>query len=342
MRRFLLTGSLLAVAAAAFAANPFYLDHSGALWNASSTANGLLLTATKDSTEVVHSLVPFPIGIAGSNDSQIQVAADDLTGKVMVVWQRNWSESASEIMLAVWRGGTWERIEHLSHDFGAHPRNPTILLSVASTTVPDPTHPEDPTLATVVSDSFLHVLWWQGVSGMAQSAQYALLRLTGDPSDPTDLTQTDLDAYAGPTVACDAAPAESTLEHPLFASQAAPDQAVLLFASPRNCLTHLLQVSFGLEPTSGDSTITVVSQRRRHTPIFGVRKEFPLIQDLSMEGARVILGANLKPVVYRVAGGNTLEYVMATDTGWTSLRTLVASDALTLDQAIPLVENLVR
>ncbi len=337
MRRFLLASSLLAVAAAAFAANPFYLDHSGVLWNASSTANGLLLTATKDATEVVHSVVPFPIAIAGSNDAQIQVVADDLTGKVMVVWQRNWSESASEIMLAVWRGGTWERIEHLSHDLGAYPRNPTTLLTVASTTVPDPEHPEDATLATVVTDSFLHVLWWQGVSGMAQSAQYALLRLTGDPSDPTDLTLTDLDTHAGPTVACDTPPAESTLEHPLFASQSAPDQAVLLFASPRNCMTHLLQVGFALDPT-----IPVVSQRRRHTPIFGVRKEFPLIQDLSMEGARVILGANLKPVVYRVVGGNTLEYVMATDTGWTPLRNLVASDGLTLDQAIPLVENLVR
>ena len=69
---------------------------------------------------------------AGTSDTQIQVAADELTGKVVVVWQRNWSDDASEIMLAVWRDGDWERVEHLTEDLSAHPRNPAIQLSDVS------------------------------------------------------------------------------------------------------------------------------------------------------------------------------------------------------------------
>jgi hypothetical protein len=342
MRRVLLACSFLIAATAALAAGSFYLDRTGTLWNATSTQNGLVLTATRAGVQVVNSNVPFPIGLAGSNDAQIQVAADDLTGKVVVVWQRNWSETASEIMLAVWSDGKWERIDHLSSNLGAHPRNPTIQLSEVSTSVPDPEHPEDPTLATTVADSFLHVLWWQGATAADENAEYALLCLTGDPGDPDNLVEKDLDSFAVTGTGCQTPPAADVLEHPLFAVQNDSSKALVFFGSETNCMFQLLEVSFTLDSNSSsdDGGMTAVVQRRRHTPIFGVRKDFPMIQDLSMEGARVVLGGNLAPVVYRVINGNTLEYLMASAAGWTPRRTLVTSDGLTMDQAIPLVENL--
>lgn len=345
MRRTLLTLALLLAATAAWAASPFFLDRNGVLWTASSVDSGLLLSGQQNGKEVVHSVVPFAVGLAGTNDTQIQVAADEATGKVAVVWQRNWSAAASEIMLAVWRDGSWERIEHLSQNLDAHPRNPTIQLSEAVTTVPDPDHPDDPTLATVVQDSFLNVLWWEGAEGGDQNAEYALLRLNGDPSDPGNLLEKNLDSLAGIGLSCDTPASPDVLEHPLFAAQNVRDKATVFFGSERNCLFQLLDITFVLnDPTSSSAPggMTVVAQRRRHMPIFGVRKAFPMVQDLSMEGARLILGANLFPVVYRVVNGNTVEYLMATETGWTSRRTLAVADGLTMDQAIPLVENLAR
>jgi hypothetical protein len=338
MRRTLLTLALLLAATAALAANPYFLDRNAVLWKASSTQQGLVLTGERGGEVLVRSLVPFTLGVAGAGDTQIQVAADELTGKVAVVWQRNWSAEASEIMLAVWRDGSWERIERLSSDLGAHPRNPTIQLSDVTTTDPDPGAPDDPSKATIVRDTFLHVIWWQGTGD--QSAEYALLRLTADTGEPEDLVLRHLDGFVGIGMACDTPAPPDVLEHPLFAAQTPRDRAFILFGSEGNCLFHLLEVSFALDKTPGG--VTVIAQRRRNMPIFGVRKFFPMTQDVSMEAARIVLGSDLKPVVYRVVNGNTVEYVTATETGWSPRRTLTVKDGLTMDQAIPLVENLAR
>jgi hypothetical protein len=340
MRRTLLTLALLLAATAALAANPYFLDRNAVLWKASSAPEGLVLTGERSGKVVVRSLVPFALGVAGASDTQIQVAADELTGKVVVVWQRNWSASASEVMLAVWRDGNWERVERLSSDLGAHPRNPTIQLSNVATDDPDPAAPDDPSKANLVRDTFLHVIWWQGTGD--QSAEYALLRLTADTGEPEDLILRHLDGFVGIGLACDTPAPPDVLDHPLFAAQTPRDRALMFFGSERNCLFQLVEIRFKLQTRATTDGVTVIAQRRRHMPIFGVRKMFAMTSDVSMEAARIVLGADLNPVIYRVLNGNTVEYVTATDTGWSPRRTLTVKDGMTMDQAIPLVENLAR
>ena len=87
--------------------------------------------------------------------------------------------------------------------------------------------------------------------------------------------------------------------------------------------------------------ITVVAQRGRHVPIFGVRKTFPMTRELDMEATRVIFGNDLAPVACRVNGAS-LQYVTYGDQGWSPRRTLTVKDGMTMDQAIPLVESLAR
>jgi hypothetical protein len=341
MRRSLLTLACLLAATAALAANPYFLDRSGVLWNASAAPEGLVLTGVQNGAVVVHSVVPFPLAVYGTSDTQIQVAADELTGNVVVVWQRNWSQDASEIMLAVWRDGSWQRVEHLTQNLAAHPRNPTIQLSEVATTVQDPSAPEDPTKATVISDSFLHVVWWEGAD--QGQASYALLWLNADAGDPNALLTQNLETFASIGLACAVPVPPTVLEHPVFGDQAPRDRAFLLFGSQRICLFQLLEVQFTLDPgpTTNPNGTPVIAQRSRHMPIFGVRKAFAMTDQLSMEGVRVVLGADLNPVVYRVVG-TTVEYVTATDTGWSPRRTLTVKDGMTMDQAIPLVERLAR
>ena len=334
MRRFVLACLLALGAGAALAANPYYLDQNGVLWQGSSSQGGLVLSATKDGSELVHSVVPFPIGIAGSNDTQIQVAADNLTGKVAVVWQRNWGAGASEIMLAVWKDGAWLQVSHLSQDMSVNPRNPAIRLTTVTTTAPDAANPGQ---TITVSDSFLHVVWWEGSD--QSYGEYGLLRLTADADDPTAYVQQDLDGFVGIGLACGVPVPAQVLEHPLFASQGAADRAEIFFGSQRLCLFLLLDVHFALDPSSGPGATI---QRRRHMPIFGVAAAFPMTTNLAMDGVRVVLGTNLMPVAYRM-DGQAIDYVTYTsDTGWSPLRTLPLSDTLTVDQAIPLVENLAR
>ena len=337
-RAFLVCATLLA--AAASAANPYSLDRNGVLWNASAGTEGLVLTGTKDGTQVVRSVVPFPVTISGTTDTQIQVAADDLTGKVVVVWQRNWAYQVSEIMMAVWENGSWERVEHLSQDLAAYPRNPMIKLTQVSTTDPAPSG--DPSSAVAPQDSFLHVVWWEGLD--QAHADYALLCLTAGLDDPAALVEKNLDEFVGIGLTCDQPVPPSVLEHPLFADEGASDRAEVLFGSQRLCLFQLLQISFvpnTSPPVAATGGMTATTQRRRSVPIFGLKKAFALTRDISMEGTRVILGGNLNPVAYRVVGP-TIQYVTYSDQGWSPVRTLAVADGLTLDQAIPLVENLAR
>ncbi|MGE5235276.1 MAG: hypothetical protein ACM3O7_02865 [Acidobacteriota bacterium] len=342
MRRAFPVLLLLLAAAAAQGATSYFLDRSGMLWNAVAAPEGLVLTAQRDGQEVVHSVVPFQIGLAGTSDTQIQVAADELTGKVSVVWQRNWSDAASEIMLAVWKGGDWERVTSLTRDINAHPRNPAVLLTETDDTVADPDHPDDPSKAVTFRDSYLNVVWWEGTD--QQHASFALLRLPADGSDASALTTQDLDRLVTTVgLACQTPLPADLMAHPLFASQSSREHALVFFGSEKLCLFYLVEVGFQwqLDPSQNGDPIAVTAQRRRSTPVFGVREVLDAPREISLEGARVLVGSSLRPVTYRVDQG-TIEYVVATDQGWSPKRTISVAPGLTLDQAIPLVENLAR
>ncbi len=336
MRRLALPAIMILLAAAASAGASHSLDRSGALWSASSSPEGLVLTAQRDGQMLVRSTVPFAVAAPGASDSEIQVAADELTGKVAVVWQRNWSASLSDIMLAVWKDGVWERVATLSADMSSHPRFPSVQLSRVKTTVPDAQTPDDPSRAVVVEDSFLNVVWWDG-SGSSQHGFYGLLCLTAAADEAGALYQRSLDDFVWLGGSCSFPAPQSALERPLIASQPVSDRAYLFHGSRRACLFQLVEVSFVLDTSSNG--IIVSAQRRRHTPVFGVKKLFAVPTSMSLEGARFLLGTDLTPVAYRVTEGK-VEYISASGIRWSPKRSLTVDDDLRLDQAIPLIESL--
>jgi hypothetical protein len=342
MRRLLIALLLSTVAVSAGAATPYFLDRCGVLWKAAASHDGLVLTGEVDGVVQVSSLVPFIVGIDGNEDQQIQVAADELTGKVAVVWQRNYGAAFSEVFLAIWANGTWERITQLTGAIGENPRFPLVTLSQVHTVVQDPASPDDASSTTTVRDSFLHMTWWQG-SGGQQRGRYAILRLSTTADDPEALRSLDLDDLLPVGLGCPSDLPGDVLEHPLFASTTARDHALIFFGSKKVCMFHLVEVTFELEAdaASPNPDLPITVQRRRHTPIFGVRRVYQTPQSFNMDGARVIPGNDLRPVCYRVIEGQ-IQYVVANDLGWSPVRTLSTRDGLTLDQAIPLVENLAR
>jgi hypothetical protein len=334
MRRVLVLLLLAAAAPAALAASPYALDRTGVLWRAVATPAGLELSGERDGARVVQDLVPFPLTIAGSSDSEIQVVADELTGKVAVVWQRSWSESSSEILAAVWKDG-WEQLVTLAPDLAANPRSPLTRLSQVRTTVEAATPDEQ----AVVEDSFLQVIWWEGTEA-AQHASYALLRLTAAPDSEDRLIQRNLDELLTVGIGCSSPVPVGVLEHPLFAAGGPRDDTRLFFGTQQACLFQLVEVGFQLEEPNPEG-FTVTAQRRRHVPVFGVRKVYPVPMGMDLAGARILLGRDLAPVAYRV-GPEQVQYLVGSADGWSDPRTLAVSPDLTVDQAIALVENLAR
>lgn len=340
MKRSLLALGLL-LSRVSLAADPVTLDRNGVLWRLNATPSGTVLVGVKDGEEVARSLVPFPLGLAGQNDSHLQLVADELTGKVVVAWQRNWSANYSDVVLAVWNAEGWERISYLTRDASLHARNPVLKLARSVSTYPDPNDPEK---TLTVAESFALLLWWQGDSE-DQQAKLAFVNLTAAVDDDTAIRISTLDSQLGIGIGCSQSLPSEVLEHPIFAAGSPGPVVHVLAASPTTCLLFVHEIRFELEPpptsTEEQGGMGAVAMRRRHTPIFGVRKVLPVTRELSAEGTRAVLGADLQPVLYRVVPEG-VEYTVATATGWSPKRTLKLSEGVSLDQAIALVENLAR
>lgn len=331
MRKILLSMLVLALAQTGWASTNFFLDRTGILWTATATENGLRLTGQRGDETVVEDQVPFPVRIIGTTDTNIQVVADELTGKVVVVWQRNWSETASEILAATWRDGAWSEIDTLSIDPINNPRNPKARLSSVSTTTDEGT----------VSDSFLEVVWWEGYAE-DQHGTLAIARLTGAGEALHDAQKYNLDHFVPIAIACGTPAPSEVLEHPLFAATTDRDRSLVFYGSVGDCFFYLIEVGFELDDINDGGTpggLRPVAQRRRHMPIFGVKKVFLLPQNYSLAGARVLIGSDLVPVAYKISDGK-LEYVVGEDVIWSEPRHLNLEGPLTVDQAIPLVERL--
>ncbi|MGQ9835968.1 MAG: hypothetical protein ACUVRQ_08340 [Thermoanaerobaculaceae bacterium] len=338
MKRLVALLPCLLLAALVSAGDPVALDRDGILWRVSATPAGTLLVGTRDGAEVARSLVPFPLGIAGQVDRNFQLVADETTGKVVVVWQRQWGEPFSDVVLAVWNGNGWERVSYLGEEPSLAARNPVLKLAVASSSYPDP---EDPQKSITVKETFALVLWWQGI-GDAGQAKLAVLSLAGSPEEEGALRVFDVSSDVGTGDRCAQPLPTELFEHPTFASAPPGPVAHLLVANPSTCLLFVHQVGFQLEPPSqGEGGFNVVGLRRRHTPIFGVRRVLPPTRELAAEGTRAVLGADLQPVLYRVTAEG-VEYTVTTASGWSVPRLLKLEEGLSLEQAVALVTGLAR
>lgn len=347
MRRMLLCAALILAASGAFAATPYYLDRSGTLWSATASPEGLVLTGERDDEVVVTSTVPYELGLWSTSDTEIQVVADEVTGTVVVAFQRNWGENLSEIILATWRDDAWERVIHFTEDLGTHPRNPSMTVTQVASNYIDPSAPAEIGSDDTLVDSYVHLIWWEG-DGESQHGTYALLRLTAPDTDRNALRIWNADDFLPLTFGCDVPLSTSVLEHPRFAEQSSHDRALMFFASQKTCAFQLFEVRFELEDPPDDdhgqdprAQSVTTAQRRRHMPIFGVKKVYGAPEGVPMQNARVLIGASLNPVAYAVSD-DAIQYVVATGSTWSTPRTLKLRAGLTIDRAIPLVENLAR
>jgi len=318
-----------------------FVDRDGTLWTAAPTMEGLRLTGTRNGEPVASGVLPVMFAGSLRYDQEIQVIADEVTGKVAVVWQREWAPGTSEIRMAVWSQDAWEQVLVLSEESGRHPRYPVSQLARVTTMIPAEVDPGDSSVvlkpADLVQESFMQVVWWEDGDEYSR-ARMAIVRMSADHDDPEPVIAYNLDLLAQGGEPCGPGYVEDLLERPLFSSRAAVDRGMVFFGSERTCRFNVLEITFPLEDPDDPPA---EAQRRRHRPVFGVRDTFDIPVEIRMAGARVLVAAQLKPVVYRVLA-DAVEFFIAGEAGWSSRRTLPLGEDLDRAQAVLLMEDLAR
>lgn len=341
----LMTLMIVASLVAAFATGEArFVDREGTLWTAFPSFEGLRLVGSRNGEEITSGLLPVLFAGSLRYDQEISVVADEVTGKVAVVWQREWSETTSAVRIAVWSEDQWENVITLSEEDGRNPRHPAVqLVRVSSATPADPDDPDpDPPVdPVVIRDSFLQVVWWEDGDGFPR-ARMAVVRLTGDLTDPDSVSIHDLDALSAPGEPCAHGEAEGVMERPRFSTRVPGDRGLVFFGSERTCRLNLVEVTFPLDDPGEGEDPPSEAERRRHRPVFGRRGGFEIPPDIRMAEARVLVDANHQPVIYRVLP-DVVEFFIAGENGWSGRRTLALGETgLEESKAVLLIEDLVR
>ena len=170
----------------------------------------------------------------------------------------------------------------------------------------------------MIQDSFLHV----GVVGrVGRGAARHLRPPRGSARMPTTRTPCstrNLDELRQHRARVRRAGIPRGARAPGVRDQAPSGPRLLFFGSQRICLFQLARGPLRARrppTTATPDGITVIAQRRRTCRSSACGRRSIPEERRTWRARAIILGANLNPVVYRVVG-TTLEYVTATENGW--------------------------
>jgi|GEM_PF-6367265 len=339
MRRIAYMLAALLAATPALARQPFALDRTGVLWQASPSASGLLIEGHRDGDLVVRGFVPTaPLGGVRIVDSHVEVAVDPSGREVVVVWQRSWGSALSEVLLARWSVGGEGAVMRLSGALANAARNPTLWVQRVSWT--DTGEDEQPIPR---EETLVHVVWWED-SEWGTGARYVWLSLDTPAEEQRQPVVLVLDQLFGEAVVedCEELLSVKVREHPLFVSHPTPDTFSLIAASGACRLTRTeIRSQVIVPPTiGGEGGFNGSAQRRRARPIFGSRIELPPAP-LSLEGLSARLGSSGTLLLYGVnREKEKIEFSLLRDSQWTAPRFVPLGGQVLPEALLPVLESL--
>jgi len=317
---------LLAAAALPAAAGDMALAKNGTLYRLAADADVLKLSVVR--TDGTTSVLPVPQSTA-VDASHLEVAFDDATATVVLLWQDG-ADDLAQVTVATYNNGTWWGPAAIAGG-GPSATSPALFVQRVSTIVEEDDGPV--TYATTLA----HVAWWEDVEG--DSNGYAMVAVLPVEDDG----EVDLAAAAALWpgglipwgVVCYNIPDPVQLARPrLFLDLQSGDPHLLLM-DLRTCLFQIVQ----LKPELGDPD--PVTKRRRHTTVFGHHEMIATNPTLPLATAKVEAGLDLSVVLYWDEQ-TRVDYVNLTAAGWSNLKTLPLGDALTRERAVELIRGLTR
>jgi hypothetical protein len=323
----LAVATLLAVAAGQGLAGDMTLARSGDLYRIHELGDELAVTATAlDGTSQIY-FVPQTAAVAAVN---LQIALDETTGTLVVLWQEGRGEDA-RLHLATYNNGTWFGPMLLAGSPSGSAANPSLLVHRPVTTV------ENDDVTERVETTMIHLLWWQGLE-LDDGGQAMYGYLTADDTglpELDDFAPRPLRDFIPYGIACGAITDATDLAHPqLFLDPQTGDPHALAVDVP-SCLFQIIQLRPEVPDRDG------YEKRRRHTIVFGRHTMIAINPNLPMLGAKFATGHNLSVVMYW-DHADRIDYADLEESGWSEMKSLTLSDTLTRERAIELIRRLAQ
>jgi hypothetical protein len=277
-------------------------------------------------------IVPGTIGT--STKSNLDMAYDDLSGSLLLLWKED-LRVVTVLHLGIYRNGAWTQADLLPSLGFAHAFNPQMLL------LHQTVHSLDANGNDVSRDrTILSVIWLE--QSYSIQARYAPVFL-GEDSSSSDVQVYDLPATiggGGPTPH-EGIP-ESAYMYPALQSEG-PGGAILASFADLNAHKHyVVRIDFPTNLGNPSDSKNPIFERRR-IPVVGIVASGPLAFQapnvLAPENAPVgtLIGSSYNPTLYW-QDGSTMRYVRFDGKTWSEARAIALGKDLTFDRALRLLE----
>jgi hypothetical protein len=322
----MLVAAALFGVAAVTGAGDMTLTRAGDLYGVGQTETGLVVTVTMSDGSSLELEVPQTTGIDATS---VDVAVDELTGSIFVLWQEG-AGADSTVVFANYTEDTWFGPMILAGGDGTAAMNPEMLVFRHSAEV----EVEGEELPRLYEDTFVHIAWWGFVGAPNDGSAY----YSGVPLDEQGMPDfIDFEPRAVSEllpfgINCSVGSEAPALLHPRLFVDPESGNPHIFAADLGQCLFQIIELSYQPEVES-------MAKRRRRVVVLGRARMLTIRGDVNLATAKVGIGHNLSVVMYWDESED-VEYIRADDEGWSDMRSLSTGEDLSRDRAIELIRDL--
>lgn len=288
------------------------------------------------------SLAVLPDTVSGSAKRDLQLAFDDQTGTLILLWTED--GSYSQVRVGVYSGGTWTTSWLLPSQGISRAYNARMVVTHQPVFWLD-----DSDAPVAKTASILSIVWWE--EALVGQARLATVFLDEQNFDPANLTIYDLPAMTGGggPVSYDGIPTGAYL-YPSVQTDGLSGALLASFADLNAQKQRVLRLRFPSDwgkPSDPDPNSTnSVNWKRRHIPIVGVASEGPVARvapdaAVTRDGVHTTIGRGYTPTLSWGDAGS-LKYTRLNGADWSPVLSITLDDSMTYDQARALVTGMAQ
>jgi len=293
--------------------------------------NILQLSIQNGSAEPQRLIVPESLQAGFHSDAAL--AYDTASKTLFLVWSHMPNGMSSELLLASYRDGKWQRA--ISIDSKGYSNHLNLRLGITrrvSQLQKDGTYADAPAL-------ILHALWWES-NGHGQEARYAMLPIEGGALSQDAVEIHSLEEFVGSDETVNAVDENfnpEILRHPAIVSSPMQSSVDIVFGDTDKKSIHRV-------------TLHPIAEVRIHIPVGigggapGGGKPLNLIAPASFTAdwsGRITVIEHGDRLIFANATDKALNYLTYSDGTWSDAKSIMLNSKLTVETALAAVDKMV-